>query len=122
MLAGGMREPQHAFTLAFRDAELELAYRQHTADGVRRWYRITAVLAFLGFAVSWFADPLTMGTPENGEVLRWLRLAVGLPLLAPVVAFAWAPDRWFERAWAPVALAGIAIMILVPLSSLMFRP
>jgi class 3 adenylate cyclase len=113
---------QHPVTLAFADAALEAAYRRQTADGVRPWYRRIWLIGVLGFAAAWFLDPHTVGTPANGAPLQLARLAIGAPLLALVAAFGWAPDRWFRRAWAPVALAGVAVMIVVPVCSVFWMP
>ncbi len=115
-------EEQHALTLAFRDPILEAAYRRHAAESTLRWYRIGWALLWVGFAASWFADPIMMGTPENAAVTRMLRMAVGVPLLTGVLAFGYAPAAWFGRAWAQVHLFGVGVMLVVPTASLLWMP
>ncbi len=122
MRSAARLEGQHPLTLAFLDPVLERAYRSHTAESALRWYRIVWALLWWGFAASWFADPMMMGSPENAAVARTLRLAVGVPLLTSVLAFGYAPAAWFDRAWAQVHLFGIGVMLLVPTSSLLWMP
>ncbi len=110
-----MREPRHPLTQVFHDAALERAYRAATARKVRTMTRILGLVAIAGFAVSGVADPIVLGSEANGRVMRVYRLAVGAPLLLAAVSFAWAPQRWFERAWHWVFTAGAATVVVVPL-------
>jgi len=102
---------QHVVTRAFRDRSLEAEYRVRSSTENRRHFQIAVAV---GIAL-WFAtatiDPALGRSELNTAHLRHVRLATA-PLLLPVIAFGWSPERVFRHYWQAALAWAVGVMLL----------
>jgi class 3 adenylate cyclase len=107
-------EPSHPVTQTFRDAALERAYLDHRAATALPVYRLVTFVTFFGVIGAYFADRAVFRTDGNLAVIHSIRLLVMFPGAALMIAFGFAPARWFRAGWRIAVVAGTVLVIDSP--------
>ncbi len=112
----------HPVTQTFRDATLERAYLDHSADSSRRAYRIVGVLIAVGAIGAYLADRSMFGSDANVEVMHRARQVVMFPVIALGIAFGYAPARWFRRWWREAVCVVVLAILVTPAIAVLLLP